>query len=373
MRLIPALSMALVLALPLAGCTSFPRGAGLASEILATPATDADGTSEDGFSIEPVTRERLDSLSRWAAPAELPWAPRNPQPGARVIAPGDKIALTVWNTEDNSLLTVPGQRSVSLGEVRVPDSGAIFLPWLGELHLAGLTGEAARARIEARYLDVMPSAQVQLQLQEGRQNAVSLVSGVSRPGTYPLDGRGITLLQILAEGGGAVAGLNNPQIRLHRGGQVHGIGLDRLAADPALDTVLAGGDRILVIPDERAFLSLGAAGRQARHPFPRDGLSALDALAIIGGLAESRADARAILILRHYPEHALRTDGNGPRHGRVIFTIDLTSADGVFSAGQFPVNADDLVYVAESPLIGTRNLFSLIGSVFGLRNQARDD
>lgn len=368
MRLASALSLALVLAMPLAGCAAFPRGAGLASEILAEPAAD-----EAGFSIEPVTRERLGPLSHWPAPASLPWAPRNPPRGVGVIAPGDRIALTVWNAEDNSLLTAPGQRSVSLGEISVPESGTVFLPWLGELRLAGLTREAARVQIEARYLDVMPSAQVQLQLQEGRLNAVSLVSGVARPGTYPLDGHDITLLQILAEGGGAAEGLNNPQIRLHRGGQVHGIGLDRLAADPGLDPVLAGGDRIFVVPDERAFLSLGAAGREARHPFPRDGLSALDALAIIGGLAESRADARAILILRRYPGHGLRTDGRGPRHERVIFTIDLTSADGLFSAGQFPVAADDLVYVAESPLVGTRDLFSLIGSVFGLRNQARDD
>lgn len=374
----PALILsACALVLSLSGCASFPRGAGLTSEILAASATDAapgtDQPAEAGFSVEPVTRARLAALSHWQGPTGLPWLSRMPQQGARTIAPGDKITLTLWNAEDNSLLAAPGQRSAGLGEIIVPESGKVFLPWLGALPLAGLSPDAARSRIEERYLEVMPSAQVQLQLQEGRQNSVSLVSGMARPGTYPLDGRDITLLQILAEGGGAAAGLNNPQVRLHRNGRVHGISLERLAADPALDTTLAGGDRILVIPDDRAFLSLGATGQQARHLFPHDEVSALDALAVIGGLAETRADARGVMILRRYPEQALRMDGSGPGHERVIFTIDLTSADGLFSAGQFRIADDDLVYVTESPMVGTRNLFALAGSIFGLRNQALDN
>ena len=66
----------------------------------------------------------------------------------------------------------------------------------------------------------------------------------------------------------------------------------------------------------------------------------------------------------------VRADGSGPRHARTIFTIDLTSADGLFSAGEFRIQPGDLIYVTESPLIGTRSALQLIGSVFGLAVRA---
>lgn len=364
----PAAVLCGLLLVVLAGCASFPRGAGLTSEVLAR----SEGT-DASFAVEPVTRGHLARHAQWPVPRALGWLARNARPANRVIAPGDTVSLTLWTTEDNSLLTAPGQRSVNLPELLVSASGRIFLPWLGEVAVAGSSPDSARARIEERYLDVMPSAQVQLQLSEGRQNAVSLVSGVTRPGSYPLAGRDVTILQVLAEGGGVAPGLVNPQIRLHRGGQVYGIALERLAESPQLDTALQGGDRILAVADDRVFLSLGAAGQQARHAFPHEQVSALDALAIIGGVAATRADARAILILRHYPASVVRINGSGPPNEQMIFTIDLTTADGLFSAGRFRIRPDDLVYATESPLIGTRNLFGLIGSVFGLRNQAMDD
>lgn len=360
--------------LVLAGCATFPRGAGLQSEVLAAP-TAADGSelspAEVGFAVEMVTRDNLAAYASWPATgaAELPWIARVDQPNTRIIAPGDAILITVWNTEDNGLLTAPGQRFVTLPEMQVSSGGGVFLPYLGEVRISGMAPDTARARIEERYLEVMPSAQVQLQLAEGRQNTVSLVTGVAAPGSYPMPDRDYTLLELLADGGGVSPALNNPQVRLHRDGRVFGTSLARLAADPQRDTTLTGGDRVFVEPDDRTFLSLGAAGREARHPFPADAVSALDALAIIGGVAEGRANARGILILRNYPGAAVRADGTGPRHERTIFTLDLTTADGLFSAGQFRIRPGDLVYVTESPLVGTRDLFSLIGSVFGLANQ----
>jgi polysaccharide biosynthesis/export protein len=196
------------------------------------------------------------------------------------------------------------------------------------------------------------------------------VGGVGNPGAYPLSDQDVTLLEMLAQAGGVSAGLENPQVRLQRGSRSYGIALARLLADPALNTTLQGGDRIFVEADGRYFLSLGAAGSRAQHAFPQEEVSALDALSIIGGLSDSRANAQGILILRSYPAAAVRPDGSGPRNTRTIFTLDLTSADGLFSAGAFAINDGDLIYATESPLVGTRTIFALIGSVFGLANQA---
>lgn len=357
------------LALLLAGCDSLPRGAGLQREVLAERQDRAAGEIPD-FAVEPVTRERLALYAGWPAPAEEPmrWIERVDQPDTRIIAAGDTVAVTIWTTEENGLLTSTGQRFVTLPEIRVSSGGEVFLPYIGDMRISGMSPESARAAIEQRYLEVSPSAQVQLNMAEGRQNTVSLVSGVAAPGSYPLPDRDFTVMNLIAEGGGVAAPLRNPQIRLQRGGRIYGTSVDRLLENPRLDTTLAGGDKVYVEEDDRSFLSLGAAGSEAVHPFPEDEVTALEALSIIGGVAENRADAEGILILRRYP--VAQVGPEGPSHPRTVFTIDLTSADGLFSAGQFLIHPGDLVYVTESPVTAAQTIFGLIGSGFGLARQA---
>jgi polysaccharide export outer membrane protein len=152
---------------------------------------------------------------------------------------------------------------------------------------------------------------------------------------------------------------------------VYGTSIAKLFENPALDTVLRGGDRVIVEAEERFFLSLGAANSQSVHLFPKDHVTALDALAIVGGVEETRADPQGILVLRQYPQRALRRDGSGPGMDRVVFTLDLTSADGLFSAGQFHIESGDLVYATESPLSTARTIFGLIGSGAGILNDLR--
>jgi polysaccharide export outer membrane protein len=102
--------------------------------------------------------------------------------------------------------------------------------------------------------------------------------------------------------------------------------------------------------------------------FPRDRVTALDAMSLIGGVNQSSANPRGILILRNYPDSAVRTDGTGPSRDRMVFALDLTSADGLFSAGEFAIQDRDLVLVTQSDLVNTKTIFGLIGSIFGLSN-----
>lgn len=369
-RLLAVLAAALVL-----GACSLPRGAGVQREVLAEArAAEAGraGTSASDYAVEPVTRESLPVLQAWPAPDEsrLSWITHQANPPGMLIAPGDTLSITVWDPADLSLLASPGQRSVQLEATTVGSDGRIFLPYVGQLRVAGMSPEHAREAIEARFLEVVPSAQVQLETEPGLSSTVSVVGGVGNPGSYPLMGRDRTVLNILAEAGGIQPALNNPQIRLIRDGQIYGTSVDRLYANPGLDTTVRGGDRIIVEPDERYFLSLGAARTEALHRFDRDELTALEALSIVGGLTDARADPKGILILREYPPGAVGQGASGPGSTRVVFVVDLTTADGLFSAGKFPIHSGDLVYVSESPLTVAQTVFGLVGSVFGLARQA---
>ena len=361
----------LLCALLLAGCT-LPRGAGFESEVLAASyAPDGTRLPAD-FAVEPVTRDNLARYEAWPVTGDraLNWINRQPQPANRIIAPGDTVVVTVWDTEENSLLTALNQRFVPLGEITVSSSGSIFLPYIENTRIAGMSPDRAREVLQERFAGIIPSAQVQLELREGRQNTVSLVGGVAAPGSYPLPDRDFTVMALLAQAGGVRPGLTNPQVRLVRNDTLYGTSVSRLFAEPRLDTTLMGGDKVLVEDETRTFLSLGATGREAVHVFPKDELSALEAMAIVGGLQDTRANPQGILILREYPVAALRTDGSGPSQTRTVFTLDLTTADGLFSAGRFRIHPGDLVYATESVAPTVQAVLGLLGSGFGARNQA---
>ncbi|MGJ8610640.1 MAG: polysaccharide biosynthesis/export family protein [Octadecabacter sp.] len=355
--------------LTLTGCAVIPRGAGLQSEVL----SERDQTDELGrpeFAVEIVTRNNLAVFADWPTlnTEHLHWINRIDQPNTRIITAGDRVTVTLWSTEDNGLLMSPGQRFTTLPEMQVSSGGTVFLPYIGSQRISGMSPERARARIQEEYLAVSPSVQTQLSLVEGRGRTVSLIGGVGAPGAYPLVDNDVTILQMISQAGGIASTLNNPQVRLQRNGTMYGVSADRLLNSPRMDTTLEGGDKVFVEADSRNFLSLGAAGTEAVHDFPSDTVSALEALSIIGGVSDTRADAQGILILRRYPASTVTADRRGPDHPRTVFTLDLTSADGLFSADQFAIQNGDLVYVSESPLTAASSILSAIGTTFGLVN-----
>ena len=69
-------------------------------------------------------------------------------------------------------------------------------------------------------------------------------------------------------------------------------------------------------------------------------------------------------VLRDYPASAVRS--GGPSQRQVVFTLDLTTADGLFAARKFPIHHGDLAMATESPVTNLRTVLGLIGSAFGV-------
>ena len=369
----------LCLCVALAACSATPRGAGFQSEVLAASDTrGADGNPVYDFSVFAVTRASLPLLTAWPGnkTKRYTWIGHQAQPQNLVIAPGDILQISIWDAEENSLLTAPGQRVAQLQNVEVGSDGRIFLPFVGNLKVSGMAPATARAQIEAVLLSSVPSAQVQLNVAPGRSNTANLVTGVRAPGVYPLPDRNVSLMSLIATGGGVPEAMPNPQVRLFRGQQVYGIGLDQIFDDPAFDTTIQGGDRIVIERDDRYFLSLGTTSSEALHPFTKSAISALDALAIIGGVTDGRANPQGVLILREYDPSAVvpgtELSPAGPPHDRVVFTINLTTADGLFSAARFMIQSGDLVYGTESPLGSATTILGIFGNVLTLGTSLSD-
>ncbi len=360
----PSLLALMVFSVSLQAC-SLPQGAGLASQVMAgSEAPDAT------FAVRFVTSETMGAVSSWPRVsdpnAKAGWVERKSGGAGSQIEVGDVITLSVWSNEENSLLVGPDQRQIVFPPLTVSPDGTVFLPYADKVYVAKMSPEEARDAVQSGLSSVVPSAQVQLSVASGRRNEVELISGVPAPGSYAVPDNNYGILSLIADGGGMPGGIINPQVRLARDGKVYGISMDRLLSNPSNDTILRGGDRVYVEEDKRYFLSLGAAGNESQHKFPQSTVTALESMSLIGGLNDNSANPKGILILRQYAPKAVRQDGSGPEKERMIFAFDLTTADGLFSAGDFEIQHQDLVLVTESPVVSARNAISLIGAALGL-------
>jgi len=348
----------------LAGC-ALPRSAATPSEILR--GTDSE---ESNVQVVAVTREGLAELASWPRPpaaARHNWPGASAQPTARTIRAGDTVALAIWDSQRDSLITTDEQRVVPMQNLVVSSSGRIFVPYVGEVRVSGMTAEAARREIESQMRGIVPDGQVQLSVTPGSGNTIDVVTGVANPGRVAVPETSATILSVLAETGGIASNLRNPLVRLNRAGSGYAIPARVLFADPARDIVLRGGDRVLVEEDQRNFIALGASGRQEVVYFEREEITALDGLSSIGGLSPTRAHLQGLMVLREYPASLVRRPGQpGPDKSSVIFTFDLTSADGLFAASNFQIAPADVVLATESPLPAFAQMIGLLRTVRSL-------
>ena len=320
------------------------------------------------FAVQMVTQDTLATIQSWpnSHPAQnTDWIAHKTVAPDAIIQAGDRVSLAVWDNDDSSLLGQAGQKVIQLPDLRVSSAGTIFLPYVGDVQVAGMTATAARSKVEGKLHEIIPSAQVQLNAVAGLQNSVHVISGVPNPGTLPLADAGMTITSALAQSGGIPANMANPQVNLQRGGKMYTIAAEKLLSHPELDTTLIGDDKIFVQPDKRYFLSLGAAGRETVIDFPRNTVTTLEAMSLIGGVNQDMANPRAILVLRAYPATAVSAvAAKGPPKAQMVFAFDLTKADGLFSAGSFMIQDRDLVLVTESTLVNTTNAVRLFTGMF---------
>ncbi|MBV2359356.1 polysaccharide export protein [Thalassococcus sp. CAU 1522] len=352
--------------LAVAAC-SLPRGAAVQSEVL----KEAD-SKQPTFQVVQVTRENTPVLANWPATGwhgHFHWPKAGSISDGTVIRTGDKVTVTIWDSQENSLLTSPGEKFTRLADMEVSADGTIFLPYVNEVNVRGLTPASARSRIQANLEPIVPSAQVQLSVVSGEGSAVDAAGGLAQPGSYPMPSRNYKILALISDAGGIPPTLRNPRVRLLRGTTTYQISADQLFESGSRNILLQPRDTVVVEEDDRSFVALGATGNEDLIYFPKDELNALQALSLMGGLSDLRADPKGVLVLREYRSKDLRADAFGPNMQQVVFSFDLTSADGLFAARNFMINPDDIVLATESPVTSAQTIFGLIGSVLGLSGQ----
>ncbi|WP_226779041.1 polysaccharide biosynthesis/export family protein [Oceaniglobus trochenteri] len=287
--------------------------------------------------------------------------------GSDTISPGDTLGLTIFENVDDGLLVPEGAPSAVLEEVQVDGSGFIFVPYAGRIRAAGNSPETVRRLITEKLDSQTPDPQVQVRRLAGDGSTVSVSGGVGAQGVYAIERPTRTLSSMLARAGGIAIPTEIAQVTVIRGGHKGRVWFEDLYQNPRLDIALRGGDRILVEEDSRSFTALGATGSQNRVPFESQTISAIEALAQVGGLSTSLADPTGVFVFRNEPaEIANQVLGRSDLQGaqRMVYVLDLTAPTGMFEARDFAIRDQDTVYVTEAPYVQwTKVLNALTGTV----------
>ncbi len=259
-----------------------------------------------------------------------------------LLGPGDEVDIAIFALES------PDQTS-HLPRT-ISREGAIALPWVGELKVAGSSVRQCEQIVSGAYSNrFIKNPQVTVQITQYRSVAVLMTGAVKNPGIYYLTDNKTTLLEMLAKSGGlsddasdelillrgekttfvtnfataANGEAIDPQLAtglLAKGRDIIPINLKSLIdnGDVALNLEVTSGDVISVRPMAQQYIYvLGYVGRPGAFEMRSQQIDALKAVALAGGLGPT-ARAENSFLIRETPT------------GEQIIPIDLTKiAQGV--------------------------------------------
>ena len=270
-----------------------------------------------------------------------------------MIRPGDQITLTIYENVTDGLLAGEGRNASQLTTLQVDNSGMIFIPYAGRIRAAGNTPDQLREIVTRNLDEQTPDPQIIVTREPGNGATVVVTGDVASNGIFPIEQPTRTLSGMLAAAGGTSVSSEVARVTVVRGGHSGTVWYEDIFSEPHVDIALRPDDRILVEEDSRRFTALGATGTQTVVPFDTQVISAIDAIASVGGLNPALADPTGVFVLRNEPEEIARLVlGRNDLIGtqRMIYVLDLTAPTGMFEARDFVIRDGDTVYVTSAPV-----------------------
>lgn len=274
-----------------------------------------------------------------STPAGLPpmAGTQSTSPMPAPIGPGDFLDISEYHTPEFHSL------------VRVSPAGTVMLPMVNEVHIGGLSEQAAARAIEAALVakGMLLHPQVSVLVTSYAGQDVSVLGEVARPGVYPY-----TLHHRLLDLISAASGLSPNAGRLvnifHRddpAGTPHPVVLDPSGTDTGADHTpeLIPGDTVQVSRAGLVYV-VGDVVRPGGFAVdPAQGLTVVQALSLAWGPMQNAATRKALLIREQ-------------KGGRTITTLNLKRMIHGQEPDQ-PVHDRDILFVPDSTAKNLWNKF----------------
>lgn len=303
--------------------------------------TSAEAQQSLGDNVEVVVLS-ADNIAAFARPARgftLTTLP-NQRDWTYAVGPGDILSVIVF---DHPELTLPAgpQRSAAESGFQVASDGTVTYPYIGSFRASGRSVGQIRNDLSTRLADFIPNPQVEVRVAEYNSQSIVVSGAVEIPNRQPLTAVRLSLIEAVNAAGGLSDDADPRIVTVQRGGRVFTVDMQGFleAGIEQNNPILRNGD-IVNIPRRRAEEAylLGEVARPDVVDLSREPITLTQAITRSGGLQQSRANARGVLVFR--------ADGEVTR----VFQLDTTTPAGLLLGTRFVLEPRDVVYVLRSPL-----------------------
>jgi polysaccharide export outer membrane protein len=360
---------ALALAAILSGCSTLPRDGPSARAIDRGAEADANGADYAIVELDYAAAERIRAV---AAPYLGSLAAAASTEQVDVIGEGDVLSIAIFEPSGTLFgggASTEGVRSGSrsLPGLAVDRNGAVTVPFAGAVRVAGLTPTQAAGAVRRALIGRVGNPQVTVAVEENVSNTVTVLGEVRQPGRARLSVNAQTLLDVIAERGGAARPAQDIEVQIRRDGQTYSAPLTAVNTDFNENVRLQRGDQVNLVHVPRRFRTFGALGTVAEADMPAGDLTLASALARAGGLNDNFANARSVLVFRfERPEVAQALGLTQPptiRGVPVVYRLDLEEASGLFTASTFEIRPDDTIYAPRATAAEMRKFFEFVQQI----------
>jgi polysaccharide export outer membrane protein len=358
-------TLALLLALAMAGCGTLPASGPTASDISGGPEPnnalrDYVVVDLDARAVNISGQYRQPGFSSlFKVTGGIPEIP---------LAVGDQLQVNIFEAGADGLFSTTSAKATQISVV-VDSGGRIFVPYVGPLQASGQTPEALRSTIEAALEDKAIQPQVQVLVGNSAVNSATVIGDVGAPGRYPITVGGLRVLDLVALAGGSKGQTYQTRLVLRRGNTVATADLEDVFDNPGDNVPVRPGDNLLVTTMPKSFTLFGALQAKKEVPFATRRVTLAEGIAQGGGLDDSLADASGVFIFRFEPDFIARELSgraeSAPEASMVpvVYRLNMKQPKAFFLAQTFELRDQDIIYVANSPSTQISKFLQLVAPI----------
>lgn len=372
----------LVFCFVVSGCTFLPNDGPSSSSI-------AFGTKT--LEVAAISKKNKETyyLARFSSKAKIPFISQRNNfyaktseewnllsllpPAEMGINIGDEIRLIVFESQQDGLFLAKNVLANSGKFTTLPPqfvdiSGSIYIPYVGQISVAGKTIRQAQLEITQLLKEKAIEPQVLITFADRRGAEVSVLGEVQDSQRYQLGFQGEHVLDVIAAAGGpANSDGRNTFVTLHRNNTKAIIHFDRLVEDPDSNVIAQPGDVVYLANEPALYTVHGSTSSTGIFSFEqRRTISLVEALGTAGGLNNFAANPTKIYVFRRENVSYLERIGFNVANSihenivPVIYQLDLSSVDGMMIAKNFSIENQDVIYVPNSNSVELNKFLSIL-------------
>lgn len=284
------------------------------------------------------------------------------------LAVGDGVQIAIWERDGLDIFPAGPTGISDLGEQVIDMTGAINLPYIGQVKAQGLTTAQLHDVLMHRLSRIVSGADVSVRRSDRHGQLVTIQGNLAKPGTYPI-----------AQGTERLSGLlslaapiqDNPEqlaITLRRDGVTGTVRLTDIYSDPAEDIALRPNDSVIVHAIDQRLIVLGATGIQGRIKLTKRNYSVLDALGDSRGLIDTAANPHAVFLFRSHSA----AEAAAPDSRPTVYQFDFTKPEQMMLAGEFRVLDGDAIFISDASFTQVQKVLSTFSSTLSTARSVGD-